>query len=73
MITKEVYVDLQEKYGKVMKLIKEVDPESTPFVSKYTAKQELITMKAIIEELLRKQSKDTPEYLKLTGNYINSS
>lgn len=72
MITKEVHVDLQEKYGKVMKLIKEVDPESTPFMSKYTAKQELITMKAIIEELLRKQSADTPEHLKLTGKDINS-
>lgn len=67
-ITKEAYVDLQEKYGKVMKLIKEVDPEATPYVSKYLAKQELICMKASIEDLLRKTTDDkSKEYVKLTG------
>lgn len=65
-ITKEVYVDLQEKYGKVMKLVKEIDPEETPYVSKYLAKQELICMKASIEDLLRKH---TNEQVKLNGMY----
>lgn len=66
-IMKEVYVDLQEKYGKVMKLIKEIDAESTPYMSKYLAKQELTTMKASIEGLLRKQTEDSEEFIKLTG------
>lgn len=67
-VTKEAYVDLQEKYGKVMKLIKEVDPEATPYVSKYLAKQELISMKAGIEDLLRKNTDDkSKEHTKLVG------
>lgn len=72
-ITKEAYVDLQEKYGKVIKLIKEVDPEETPYVSKYLAKQELISMKASIEELLRKTTDNkSKEHLKLVGMYDSS-
>lgn len=72
-ITKEAYVDLQEKYGKVMKLIKEVDPEPTPYVSKYLAKQELVCMKAGIEDLLRKCADDkSKEHLRLIGEHINS-
>lgn len=70
---KEVYVDLQEKYGKVLKLVKEVDAESTPYMSKYLAKQELTTMKASIEELLRKQVRDSKEFIKLTGIKLNNT
>lgn len=68
-IIKEVYVDLQEKYEKVMKLVKEVDSEANPYASKYMAKQELITMRACVEELLRKHAEDTLEHVKLTGKY----
>lgn len=67
-IMKEVYVDLQEKYEKAMKLAKEVEAEPTPYLSKYLANQELTTMKASIEDLLRKQTRDSKEYFKLTGN-----
>lgn len=66
-ITKESFVDLQEKYDKVVKLIKEdskLDPETEPFLSKYSAKQILIGMKANIENLLRSQ---VSESFKLTG------
>lgn len=70
-VTKEAYVDIQEKYGKVMKLIKEVDPEATPYVSKYLAKQELICMKASIEDLLRKTTDgQSKEHVKLRGMYV---
>lgn len=68
-VTKEAYVDLQEKYEKVMKLMKEVDPEATPYVSKYLAKQELISMKAGIDDLLRKCT-DGDSKSKLIGKKI---
>lgn len=68
-ITKEAYVDLQEKYDKVMKLIKEVDPETTPYASKYLAKRELLSMKARLDDLLRKSTNESTskEHVKLTG------
>ncbi|KAK4887585.1 hypothetical protein RN001_003856 [Aquatica leii] len=69
-ITKESYVDLQEKYEKVKKLIEEdskLDPANEPYISKYNAKQLLIGMKANIENLLRSQAPDTKEYIKLTA------
>lgn len=69
-ITKEAYVDLQEKYEKVKKLIEEdskLDPVTEPYLSKYNARQFLIGMKANLENLLRSQIPDSKEYLKLTG------
>lgn len=66
-ITKESFVDLQEKYNKVIKLIEEdskLDPETEPYLSKYSGRQILIGMKASIENLLRTQPS---ENLKLTG------
>ncbi|XP_072382742.1 KIF-binding protein-like [Diabrotica undecimpunctata] len=57
-VTKETFVQLQEKYGKVIKLLEEdskLDPETEPFLSKYSARQILIGMKAQIESLLRGQ------------------
>ncbi|KAF5294524.1 hypothetical protein FQA39_LY13378 [Lamprigera yunnana] len=71
-ITKESYVDLQEKYEKVKKLIEEdskLDPVNEPYLSKYNAKQLLIGMKANIENLLRSQIPDTKEYVKLTAMF----
>lgn len=70
MITKEAYGDLQEKYAKVKKLIEEdskLDPENDPYLSKYSARQLLIGMKANIENLQRSLERDTPEYLQLKG------
>lgn len=69
-ITKEAYVDLQEKYEKVKKLIEEdskLDPVTEPYLSKYNARQFLIGMKANLENLLRSQIPDSKEYLKLTA------
>lgn len=69
-ITKEAFVDLQEKYNKVMKLLEEdskLDPETEPFLSKYSARQILIGMKANIENLIRNQSVDGQDNIKLTG------
>lgn len=66
-ITKESFVDLQEKYNKVIKLIEEdskLDPETEPYSSKYSGRQILIGMKASIENLIRTQTKENP---KLTG------
>ena len=71
-ITKEVFVDLQEKYEKFKKLIDEdskLDPISEPYLSKYSARQILIGMKANIENLLRGQIPDTKEYIRLTGMF----
>lgn len=68
-ITKEAFVDLQEKYAKVIKLIEEdskFDPENEPYLSKYSARQILIGMKANIENLLRNQN-DEDQQLRLTG------
>ncbi|KAJ8936178.1 hypothetical protein NQ318_017058 [Aromia moschata] len=66
-ITKESFVDLQEKYEKVMKLMEDSksDPENEPFLSKYSARQILIGMKANIENLIRTQSSEGQENLKL--------
>lgn len=69
-ITKESFVDLQEKYNKVIKLMEEdskFDPETEPYLSKYSARQILISMKASIENLIRTQPS---ENLKLTGNIM---
>ncbi|KAF5296963.1 hypothetical protein FQR65_LT10115 [Abscondita terminalis] len=69
-ITKESYGDLQEKYEKVKKLIEEdskLDPANEPYLSKYNAKQLLIGMKANIENLLRSQTPNTKEHIKLTA------
>lgn len=72
-ITKEAFVDLQEKYNKVIKLIEEdskFDPENEPYLSKYSARQILIGMKANIENLLRNQNQEAQQ-TKLTGNLTN--
>lgn len=69
-ITKEAFVDLQEKYNKVIKLLEEdskLDPETEPFLSKYSARQILIGMKANIENLMRNQSTDGQDNIKITG------
>nr|XP_023018291.1 KIF1-binding protein homolog [Leptinotarsa decemlineata] len=69
-IKKEVFVDLQEKYEKVIKLLEEdskLDPETEPYLSKYSARQILIGMKANIENLRRNQSTETMCELKLTA------
>ncbi|XP_018571716.1 KIF1-binding protein homolog [Anoplophora glabripennis] len=69
-ITKEAFVDLQEKYTKVMKLLEEdskLDPETEPFLSKYSARQILIGMKANIENLIRNQSTDGQDNVKITA------
>ncbi|XP_076274326.1 KIF-binding protein-like [Rhynchophorus ferrugineus] len=71
-INKEAFVDLQEKYEKVIKLLLEgpkTDPENEPFLSKYSARQILIGMKANIENLMRTHSADTVENTKLTAMY----
>lgn len=71
-INKEAFVDLQEKYLKVIKLLLEdskSDPENEPFLSKYSARQILIGMKANIENLLRNQSSQIAENNKLTAMY----
>lgn len=73
LINKEVFADLQEKYQKVIKLLLEdskSDPENEPYLSKYSAKQILIGMKASIENLLRNHPSEGPENLKLTGNKL---
>ncbi|XP_057656397.1 KIF-binding protein-like [Diorhabda carinulata] len=69
-ITKETYVDLQEKYDKVIKLLEEdskLDPESEPFLSKYSARQILIGMRANLENLLRTHTTEDPLHKKLTA------
>lgn len=69
-ITKESFVDLQEKYNKFIKLVEEdskLDPETEPYLSKYSGRQILIGMKASIENLLRTQPL---ENLKLTGKCL---
>ncbi|CAH1960062.1 unnamed protein product [Acanthoscelides obtectus] len=72
-IAKETFSDLQEKYTKVKKLVDEdskLDPEDEPYLSKYSARQILIGMKASIEKLLRQYSPsdDNDEhFIKLTA------
>nr|CAH7723830.1 unnamed protein product [Callosobruchus chinensis] len=72
-IAKETFSDLQEKYAKVKKLLDEdskLDPQDEPYLSKYSARQILIGMKASVENLLR-QHASTEEsdgfYIKLTA------
>lgn len=70
LLTKEIYVDLKEKYDKVQKLILEdskQDPPEEPYKSKYAAKTILEGMKVKLNELLD-QSKDEETY-KLTTMY----
>nr|CAI5818873.1 unnamed protein product [Callosobruchus analis] len=58
-ITKETFSDLQEKYAKVKKLLDEdskLDPQDEPYLSKYSARQILIGMKASVENLLRQHA-----------------
>lgn len=72
IISKESLVDLQEKYEKVKKLIEEdskLDPETEPFLSKYAARTILISMNANLENLLRQQSQESTDRIKLLGNY----
>ncbi|XP_066252726.1 KIF-binding protein [Euwallacea similis] len=67
-INKEAFVDLQEKYQKVIKLLlkdSKSDPENEPYLSQYSARQILIGMKANIEKLLR--SLEGSENIKLTA------
>ncbi|KAJ8919512.1 hypothetical protein NQ315_002133 [Exocentrus adspersus] len=69
-ITKEAFVDLQEKYNKVIKLLEEdskLDPETEPYLSKYLARQILIGMKANIENLIRTEAADGQDNIKLTA------
>ncbi|CAG9762454.1 unnamed protein product [Ceutorhynchus assimilis] len=71
-INKEAFVDLEEKYQKVIKLLLEdskSDPENEPFLSKYSARQILIGMKANLENLMRIQSSGGPESIKLNAMY----
>ncbi|XP_044749225.1 KIF-binding protein [Coccinella septempunctata] len=66
--TKESLNDLKEKYHKVVKLIKDEsknDPPNEPFLSKYAAKEILLSMKASIESLLKNQELDNSERKKL--------
>ncbi|VEN39861.1 unnamed protein product [Callosobruchus maculatus] len=72
-IAKETFSDLQEKYAKVKKLLDEdskLDPQDEPYLSKYSARQILIGMKASVENLLRQyaSTEDSDEhYIKLTA------
>lgn len=69
-INKEAFTDLQEKYQKVIKLLSEdskLDPENEPYLSKYSARQILIGMKANLENLLRSVPPEETENIKLTG------
>ncbi|XP_030753538.1 KIF1-binding protein [Sitophilus oryzae] len=71
IINKETFVDLQEKYEKVIKLLSEgpkSDPENEPYLSKYSARQILVGMKANLENLLRsRESEATAESIHLTA------
>ncbi|KRT83188.1 hypothetical protein AMK59_4253, partial [Oryctes borbonicus] len=70
IISKEALVDLQEKYEKVKKLIEEdskLDPETEPFLSKYAARTILISMNANLENLIRQQTQDSTDRVKLLG------
>ncbi|XP_018331742.1 protein KBP homolog [Agrilus planipennis] len=69
-IFRESFIDIQNKYNKVKKLIEEdckTDPENEPYLSKYTARELLLTMKANIDNLLRNCIVGTKEHLRLTG------
>ncbi|CAH0561190.1 unnamed protein product [Brassicogethes aeneus] len=69
-ISKEAFVDLDEKYTKVMKLIEEdskLDPINEPYLSKYAAREILVGMKANIENLLRNYGAGSNEHVKLSA------
>ncbi|KAG5893060.1 hypothetical protein JTB14_014840 [Gonioctena quinquepunctata] len=69
-IQKEVFVDLQEKYLKVIKLLEEdskLDPENEPYLSKYSARQILVGMRANIENLKRNKTLETEYHSKLNA------
>ncbi|GLV31337.1 uncharacterized protein CBL_11068 [Carabus blaptoides fortunei] len=69
-VTKEAFVDLQEKYEKIKKLIEEdskLDPESEPYISKYAARQLLISMKANLEKLLDQSNENSEKLTAMLG------
>ncbi|XP_044254390.1 KIF-binding protein [Tribolium madens] len=57
-VSKEIFVDLDEKFNKVLKLLEDskYDPENQPYVSKYAARETLLSMKASLENVIRTQS-----------------
>lgn len=72
-IIKESFGDLQEKYQKVQKLLEEdskQDPETEPFLSKYSARQILIGMHSNIENLIHSEASDSKEFIKLKGEFL---
>lgn len=69
-VTKEAFVDLQEKYEKIKKLIEEdskLDPENEPYLSKYAARQLLISMKANLEKLLDQSDENSEKLTAMLG------
>lgn len=70
---KESLNDLKEKYHKVVKLIKEDsknDPLEEPFISKFAAKEILISMNTSLENLLKERELGKDEQKKLSGGYM---
>ncbi|EFA01949.1 KIF-binding protein [Tribolium castaneum] len=65
--SKEVFVDLEEKFNKVLKLLEDskYDPENQPFVSKYAASETLVSMKASLENVIETQPDN--DKIKLTA------
>lgn len=69
-VSKEILVDLNEKFNKIIKLIFEdskLDPEHEPYKSKYSAQDILLGMKATIEAQLSHFRGTAEENLKLKG------
>lgn len=67
---KESLNDLKEKYHKVVKLIKEDsknDPLEEPFISKFAAKEILISMNTSLENLLKERELGKDEQKKLSA------
>lgn len=74
-ISKENLVDLQEKYERVRKLIKEdskLDPESEPYKSKYNGRELLLEMDMNAENLIRSCQNTDENWEKLIGKYIET-
>lgn len=72
-VIKELFGDLQEKFEKVQKLITEDskhDPETEPFLSKYSARQTLLGMNTSIENYLKSLTPENNEYHKLLGRLM---
>lgn len=72
-IIKESFGDLQEKYQKVQKLLEEEskhDPETEPFLSKYSARQILNGMHLNIENLIQSESSESKDFIKLKGKFL---